>query len=36
MQRRLEQAGGTCCFQSEPGRGTTVVLRTSIRAATLP
>ncbi len=30
MQRRLEQAGGTCSFQSEPGRGTAVLLRAQI------
>ncbi|HWX20065.1 MAG TPA: sensor histidine kinase [Candidatus Binatia bacterium] len=32
MQRRLEQAGGTCSFNSEPGRGTTVLLRTKIQS----
>jgi len=32
MRRRLAQAGGTCEFQSEPGRGTTVVLRTNIQS----
>lgn len=30
MQRRLEHAGGTCSFQSESGRGTTVVFRTNL------
>lgn len=32
MQRRLEQTGGSCSFQSEPGRGTTVVFRTGIHS----
>jgi signal transduction histidine kinase len=32
MQRRLEHAGGTCSFHSEPGQGTTVVFRTDIQS----
>jgi signal transduction histidine kinase len=32
MQRRLEHMGGTCSVQSEPGRGTTVVLRANIQS----
>ena len=30
MRRRLESIGGSCVFESEPGRGTTVVFRTPI------
>ncbi len=31
IHRRLEQVGGTCSINGDPGRGTTVVLRTQIR-----
>ena len=32
MKRRLEHAGGTCSFHSEPGHGTTVVFRADIQS----
>ena len=32
MRRRLEHAGGTCSFHSEPGHGTTVEFRANIQS----